>query len=124
MSGPGKLQTWDGELVLSETAIDADSLDDLDMDPDSDDDWDQGQALPMQEGKEMDDDGYLLVVGRGCVVSAVPGDAEVAAQSDGRFASGWNPLGITRRRAATRYHRGSGFPEIYRYFHRQVLQGI
>ncbi|KAK0511062.1 hypothetical protein JMJ35_006614 [Cladonia borealis] len=86
VSGPGKLQTWDGELVLSETAIDADSLDDLGVDSDSDDDSDRGQALPMLEGKEMDDDGYLLVAGRGCVVSAATADAEFAAQSEGRFA--------------------------------------
>ena len=90
VSGPGKLQTWNGELVLSETAIDADTLDDLGMDSDSDDDSDQGQALRMLEGKEMDDDGYLLVVGKGCVVSAATADAEFAAQSEGRFARAVN----------------------------------
>ncbi|KAK4159969.1 hypothetical protein QBC43DRAFT_360770 [Cladorrhinum sp. PSN259] len=87
VSWPGKLQTWDGELVLSETAVDADSLDDSGMDSDLDDDSDGQQALRMLKAKEpMDDNGYLLVESRGCVVSAATADVESAAQNEGRFA--------------------------------------
>ncbi|KAK0615564.1 hypothetical protein B0T17DRAFT_619203 [Bombardia bombarda] len=64
------------------------TLQDALADPDSDEqgDGEEGLALVMLKGKEMDDDGYLFVEGSVCVVSAVTADTGSASQGKGRFA--------------------------------------